>query len=56
MPQGEMDAHLGYDKHNTDGYNSGYYCNGSFSKKIQNEYRENIIEFPRDRKKEFEFI
>lgn len=54
MLQGEMDAHLGYDKHSSDGYNSGNSRNGSFSKKIQSEHGEHIIEVPRDRKGEFE--
>lgn len=56
MLQGEMDAHLGYDKHSTDGYNSGNSRNGSFSKKIQSEHGEYLIEVPRDRKGEFEPI
>ena len=38
MLQGEMDAHLGYDKYSTDGYNSGSSRNGSFSKKIQSDH------------------
>lgn len=53
MLQGEMDAHLGYDKHSSDGYNSGNSRNGSFSKKIQSEH---IIKVPRDRKGEFDSI
>ena len=56
MLQGEMDVHLGYDKHSTDGYNSGNSRNGSFSKKIQSEHGEHLIEVPRDRKGEFEPI
>lgn len=56
MLQGEMDAHLGYDKHSSDGYNSGNSRNGSFSKKIQSEHGEHIIEVPRDRKGEFDPI
>ena len=54
MLQGEMDAHLGYDKHSTNGYNSGNSRNGSFSKKIQSEHGEHVIEVPRDRNSEFE--
>ena len=53
MLQGEMDAHLGYDKHSTDFYNSDNSRNGSFSKKIQRDHGEHIIEAPRDRKGEF---
>ena len=56
MLQGEMDAHLGYDKHSTNGYNSGNSRNGSFSKKIQSEHGEHVIEVPRDRNSEFEPI
>lgn len=56
MLQGEMDSHLGYDKHSSDGYNSGNSRNGSFSKKIQSEHGEHIIEVPRDRKGEFDPI
>ena len=51
-----MDAHLGYDKHSSDGYNSGNSRNGSFSKKIQSDHGEHIIEVPRDRKGEFDPI
>lgn len=54
MLQGEMDSHLGYDKHITNGYNSGNSRNGSFSKKIQSEHGEDIIEVPRDRNGDFE--
>ncbi len=56
MLQGEMDAHLGYDKHSTNGYNSGNSRNGRFSKKIQSEHGEDIIEVPRDRNGDFEPI
>ena len=56
MLQGEMDAHLGYDKHSTNGYNSGNSRNGSFCKKIQSEHGEHVIEIPRDRNGEFEPI
>ena len=56
MLQGEMDAHLGYDKHSSNGYNSGNSRNGRFSKKIQSEHGEHIIEVPRDRNGEFEPI
>ncbi len=51
--QGEMDAHLGYEKHSISGNNSGNSRNGSFPKKIQTEHGEQIIEIPRDRKGEF---
>ena len=54
MLQGEMDAHLGYEKHSLDGNNSGNSRNGSYPKKIQTEHGESIIEIPRDRNGEFE--
>lgn len=54
MLQGEMDSHLGYEKHSVDGHNSGNSRNGSFSKKIQTEHGESIIQVPRDRNSEFE--
>ena len=38
MLQGEMDAHLGYEKHSMDGNNSGNSRNGNFPNKIQTEY------------------
>ena len=54
MLQGEMDVHLGYEKHSMDGNNIGNSRNGSFSKKIQTEYCESIISIPRDRNSDFE--
>lgn len=54
MLQGEMDVHLGYEKHSMDGNNSGNSRNGSFPKKIQTEYGESIISIPRDRNSDFE--
>ena len=55
MLQGELDEHLGYGKHNTDGYNSGNSRNGSFSKTINTEnVGEIVLNIPRDRNGEFE--
>ncbi len=54
MLQGEMDVHLGYEKHSMDGNNIGNSRNGSFSKKIKTEYCESIISIPRDRNSDFE--
>ena len=54
MLQGEMDAHWGYEKHSSEGNNSGNSRNGSYPKKIQTEHGESIIEIPRDRNGEFE--
>ena len=42
MLQGEMDSHLGYEKHSADGNNTGNSRNGSFPKKIQTEYGEGV--------------
>lgn len=53
----EMDEHLGYDKHDKAGYNSGNSRNGTFKKKI---YTENVgevsLDIPRDRNAEFQPI
>lgn len=52
--EGELDAHLGYDKHGeSEGVNAR---NGHSSKKIRNEYGEAEIKVPRDRKSTFEPI
>ena len=56
MLQGEMDVHLGYEKHNVTGNNSGNSRNGSFPKKIQTEHGEQTIEIPRDRNGSFDPI
>ena len=54
MLQGEMDAHLGYEKHDVAGSNTGNSRNGSFPKTIQTEHGESTIQIPRDRNGEFE--
>ena len=56
MLQGEMDAHLGYEKHSVEGNNSGNSRNGSFPKRIQTEHGESVISIPRDRRGDFEPI
>lgn len=56
MLQGEMDAHLGYEKNDVSGNNTGNSRNGSFPKVIQTEHGESTISIPRDRKGEFEPI
>ena len=38
MLEGEMDAHLGYEKNSVTGNNSGNSRNGSYPKKIQTEH------------------
>jgi transposase-like protein len=54
MLEGEMDSHLGYQKHSVEGNNSGNSRNGKYPKKIQTHYGESVIEVPRDREGEFE--
>ena len=53
MLEGEMDAHLGYEKNSVSGHNSGNSRNGSYPKKIQTEHGEAVIPIPRDRNGEF---
>ena len=52
MLEGELDAHLGYDKHQKSGNPNSR--NGKTSKTIQSEYGEARIEVPRDRQGSFE--
>lgn len=56
MLQGEMDAHLGYEKNDVAGNNTGNSRNGNFPKTIQTEHGESTISIPRDRKGEFDPI
>ena len=56
MLEGEMDVHLGYEKHSVSGNNSGNSRNGTYPKKIQTTHGESVISVPRDRKGEFEPI
>ena len=56
MLEGEMDAHLGYEKNSASGNNSGNSRNGSYPKKIQTEHGEAVISIPRDRNGQFEPI
>ncbi|WP_375600856.1 transposase [Elizabethkingia anophelis] len=48
MLQGEIDAHLGYQKYSGKGSESANSRNGSYSKTIQTEHGENRIEVPRE--------
>ena len=50
----ELTTHLGYDKHDPAGNNSGNSRNGVSKKIIKGEYGEVEIEVPRDRKGNFE--
>jgi putative transposase len=52
--QGEMAEHLGYEKHDPDGNNSGNSRNGTTLKTLKGDFGEVEIETPRDRNGEFE--
>lgn len=56
MLQGELTNHLGYEKHEVKGRNSGNSRNGSSSKTIQGEFGKTEIDVPRDRLGTFEPI
>ena len=49
MLEGEMDAHLGYEKNSVAGNNSGNSRNSSYPKRIQTEHGKAVISIPRDR-------
>lgn len=50
----ELTHHLGYEKHDPEGYNSGNSRNGSTAKTVKGEFGELEIETPRDRNGTFE--
>ena len=50
MLEGEIDAHLGYEKNSVAGNDSGNSRNGNYPKKIHTEHGEAFISIPRDRK------
>jgi putative transposase len=53
--QAELDEHLGYEKHNISGNNSGNSRNGSFDKTIKSEtFGDMVLSIPRDRNGKFE--
>lgn len=54
MLEAEIDEHLGYEKHNNEGDNSGNSRNGYNHKTIISDYGESEIAIPRDRNGEFE--
>lgn len=56
MLEGEMDSHLGYQKHSVAGNNTGNSRNGTYQKTIQSEHGESVINVPRDRNGDFEPI
>jgi putative transposase len=50
----ELTEHLGYEKHDPGGYNSGNSRNGSSAKTVKGEFGEITVETPRDRNSTFE--
>ena len=56
MLEGEIDAHLGYQKYAAEGKNTGNSRNGKTSKRLKTKYGEVEIEVPRDRAGTFELV
>lgn len=55
MLQGELDEHLGYEKHSPEGLNSGNSRNGYSKKKVKSEsVGDLLLSIPRDRNSTFE--
>lgn len=54
MLSGELNHHLGYDKHDVAGHNSGNSRNGTSRKTLKGEAGEMTVEIPRDRNGTFE--
>jgi putative transposase len=50
----ELTQHLGYEKHDPAGYNSGNSRNGGSAKTVKGEFGEITVETPRDRNSSFE--
>lgn len=50
----EMDEHLGYEKHSSEGKNTGNSRNGNSFKTLKGNFGEVIVETPRDRNSTFE--
>ncbi len=50
----ELTHHLGYEKHDPAGHNSGNSRNGNTSKTVKGEFGEMVVETPRDRNGSFE--
>ena len=50
----ELTHHLGYEKHDPAGYNSGNSRNGTSPKTVKGEFGEIALETPRDRNGSFE--
>lgn len=49
----ELSAFLGYEKHSSEGWNTGNRCNGSYHRALTTQYGDLDIEISRDRKSEF---
>ena len=49
----ELSAFLGYEKHSSEGWNTGNSRNGSYHRTLTTQYGDLDIEIPRDRKGEF---
>lgn len=54
MLEGELTAHLGYEKHAVEGRNSGNSRNGKRTKTVRTSNGETEVQVPRDRKGSFE--
>ena len=52
--EAEMTQHLGYEKHSSEGDNSGNSRNGASSKIVKTDFGEIQIKVPRDRNSEFD--
>ena len=52
--EAEMTEHLGYEKHDSDGINTGNSRNGYSKKTVQTQLGKTTVEVPRDRKGRFE--
>jgi transposase-like protein len=54
MLKAELEQHLGYEKHSSQGHNSGNSCNGSYPKKVKTQsLGDMVLNIPRDRNSEF---
>lgn len=54
MLEGEMEEHLGYERHNVKGNNTGNSRNGTSTKTVKSKFGQSELEIPRDRNGEFE--
>jgi putative transposase len=50
----ELTQHLGYERHDPAGYNSGNSRNGTSPKTVKGDFGEMVVETPRDRNGSFE--